>query len=95
MAAATNEKHDRLAALTESQRKDYGDFMAITKGTPAHRVAFAMNRLTPGTDWRKTPKGHIAIEWAKRNDSVYRSRLVAVTLERLEKALEAINQRYL
>lgn len=50
-------------------------------------MAYALNDLTPGTDWRKCSKSLMAEEWARRDHVFGRSSLRPVTIERLSAAI--------
>ncbi len=80
--------------LTAAEREDFAAFMAAAKGVPAYRVAFALNGLTPGTDWRQCSKSHMAEEWARRDHAFGRSSLRPVTIARLAAAIAKVQARY-
>lgn len=88
------DKVDVLTKLNPDERERYADFMRTAKGMPTGRFAFAMSRLTPGTNWRGCSKSYIAAEWAKCESCYGNTRLRHVTLEKLAKAMEEVQKRY-
>ncbi|MCQ4311676.1 hypothetical protein NAV33_07180 [Pseudomonas stutzeri] len=83
-----------MTELNAAEREDAAEFMAATKGVPAYRVAYALNGLTPGTDWRGCSKSHMAEEWATRDRAFGRSSLRPVTIARLAAAAAKVQARY-
>jgi hypothetical protein len=72
------------------------EFMTRTRGVHAWTVARAMNRLTPGIDWRKCSRIYMANEWAKMQDGngLYgHEGLKHVTLDALCAAIEKEKRR--
>jgi hypothetical protein len=88
---------DKVGWLTKpnpAEREDFEAFMLAVRGVPAYRVAFAVNKLTPGTDWRGCSKSQMAVEWAQREHAFIRKSMKYVTLEKLAKAVAEVQQRY-
>ncbi len=85
--------------LTPTQLPRFKQFMRATKGVPDYSVAIALSSLTPGRDWRKCMRGHMAAEWAKAPDKPGfsgGSSLHLVTITQLcEKIKEVLAQREL
>lgn len=88
------DKVDVLTKLNPDQRERYLSFMRTAKGMPTGRFTFAMNLLTPGTDWRGCSKSYIAEQWAKCEGVVGNVKLRNVTLEKLTNAMVIIQRRY-
>jgi len=83
---------ERRSKLTKEQQAEFDQFMEAVRGVPAHRVAFALNRLTPTTDWRRCTKGMMAQSFAQRDCRILRSSLYAVTIERIVRSVKKIQQ---
>ena len=74
----------------------YTEFFTTCRGASAWCVAKALNKLTPGTDWRGVTKGHMASEYARDNSSprsVYYPRLKDLDLTKLRALIEASIER--
>jgi hypothetical protein len=46
--------------LTDEGQKHYDAFMTAVRGIPAHTVARNLNAHTPGVNWHRCSKSHIA-----------------------------------
>lgn len=82
----------RLVKATDLwMRSDrYIAFMAATKGVDAHTVARALSKLTPGLNWRRCSRGHMAQEYARAGEERAYSAVKALNLEKLQRTIEAL-----
>ena len=79
--------------MNNTKQKHMDEFMAATKGFTAHEVAVQVQELfTPGINWRRCGKRHMAEEYANskagQTHRVFR-RMASVDLGKLRTTLEA------
>ena len=56
-----------MKRLTRTRPKSQEQFMAYFRGVPASKLWKALNKLTPGIDWSRCPKEHLAWCWVTQH----------------------------
>jgi ribosomal protein L44E len=69
-------------------QKQRDAFMAACKGYTAHQVSIAMNKQTPGINWRKCSKGHMADSYAAAGQYIVHASAKKISLKQLAADLE-------
>lgn len=65
------------------------EFMIAVRGLSAWAAARALNRLTPGVNWRGSTKGNMSIAWAERATARYSLIPANRTIDQLNAAIAA------
>ena len=72
---------------SKNEISEQAEFMKLTRGVLAHKVAWALNAMQHGVDFSGCSKSHMATAWGKRlGDAAYAS-LKKLTFAELEVAL--------